>query len=136
MGGNSMEQRYLWQFEWYVRRGGSVEGLFVATESKVKSIIGQYVYFGEILGKHSEVYGTINEGDITKVDIDSETVEKVTAILGRTWNGYNPIDYIRPTCNQCGNRCHQDEMYDDEICGECAYEIEEEVKRALEEGEE
>lgn len=30
--------------------------------SFVESVIGNEVYFGEILGKHSEVYGTLEEG--------------------------------------------------------------------------
>jgi hypothetical protein len=33
---------------------------------------GKEVYFGEILGKHSEVSGTLEEGEIKKLDLDSE----------------------------------------------------------------
>ena len=85
---------YLWKFFWDCHRQGSVRGLFVATEEEVKSIIGKSVYFGEILGKHSEVYGVIEDGEITKVDLDSETVDKVSKILGTTWSGYNPLNYL------------------------------------------
>lgn len=86
--------KYLWSFEWDCGRQGSVEGLFVATEETIKENMGKQVYFGEILGKHSEVYGTLEEGDVTKVDLDSETVEKVQKVLGSTWSGYNPLSYI------------------------------------------
>lgn len=48
----------------------------------------------EIQCKHSEVYGTIEESEITKIHLDFETVKKVTALLGETWSGYNPFDYI------------------------------------------
>lgn len=101
---------YLWKFGWDCGRQGYVEGLFVATEEDIKSIIGKEVYFGEILGKHSEVYGTIEEGEITKLDLDSETVEKVTALLGTTWSGYNPFYYIED--NDDNEDC--DEENDDE----------------------
>jgi hypothetical protein len=85
---------YLWKFYWDCGRSGEVEGLFVATEDEVNAVIGQGVYFGEILGKHSEVRGTIDEGEITKVNLDTETVEKVSKILGSTWSGYNPLEYL------------------------------------------
>ena len=85
--------RFLWNFHWDCGRQGDLEGLFVATEDEVKQLIGQRVYFGEVLGKHSEIYGTIEEGEITKVDIDSETVEKVSKHLGSVWSGFNPLNY-------------------------------------------
>lgn len=87
-------EKYLWKFGWDCGRQGEVKGLFVATESEINNIIGKPVYFGEILGKHSEIYGTIDDGEITKMDLDSETVEKVAAILGETWSGYNPLHYL------------------------------------------
>lgn len=85
-------ENYLWKFYWDCGRQGSMRGLFVATEAEIKNILGKEVYFGEVLGKHSEIYGTIEEGEITKVDLDSETVEKVSEILGYTWYGYNPLE--------------------------------------------
>lgn len=86
--------RYLWKFYWDCGRMGSVEGLFVATEDEVRAAIGKHVYFGEILGKHSDIFGDIDEGDIQKLDLDSNTVEKVTALLCETWSGYNPLQYL------------------------------------------
>jgi hypothetical protein len=85
---------YLWRFYWDCGRQGNVEGLFVATEKEIEELVGKEIYFGEILGKHSEIYGTIEKGEITKVDLDSETVEKVVKVLGNTWGGYNPFDYL------------------------------------------
>lgn len=89
-----METRYLWKFYWDCGRQGEVSSLFVATENEVSGLIGKDIYFGEILGKHSEVSGTIEEGEVQKVEIDPETVEKVAALLGDTWSGYNPIVYL------------------------------------------
>lgn len=86
--------KYLWKFHWDGGRCGSLEGLFVATEDKVSELIGQQVYFGEVLGKYSDIFGVIEGEEITKVNLDTETVERVTKILGETWSGYNPFDYI------------------------------------------
>ncbi|WP_338465107.1 hypothetical protein [Shouchella rhizosphaerae] len=83
----------LWKFSWDCGRSGRVESVFVAAEGDVNGVIGKNVNFGEILGKHSEVYGTIEESDITKLNVSDEVVKEVTAILGRTWSGHNPLDY-------------------------------------------
>lgn len=94
--------KYLWSFYWDCGRSGSVDGLFVATEEQVKKAIGERVSFGEILGKHSDVCGTLDECDVNKVDLKPETVEEVSVILGDTWSGYNPLDYIYIYCEECG----------------------------------
>jgi uncharacterized protein YdcH (DUF465 family) len=93
--------RYLWKFHWDCRRNGQLTTLFVATEDEVKSLYGKEVNFGEVLGKHSEVSGTIEENEITKMELDSETVEKVCAILGTTWSGYNLFEYVMHHCEKC-----------------------------------
>lgn len=82
----------IYKFHWDCGRQGEVAGIFVASEKDVKSIIGKDVYFGEILGKHSEVYGTIEKGDITLLT-DNEEVVKVILDYGLE-NGYNPFDYL------------------------------------------
>lgn len=87
-------KRYLYRFLWDCGRQGHVEGLFVASELEIEKVIGKTVSFGEILGKHSEIDGVIARDDIEKVDLDSGTVEKVAKILGDTWSGYNPFDYV------------------------------------------
>ena len=73
---------------------GEVEGLFVATKNEIQNAIGKNVYFGEILGKHSEVYGTLDENDLEKINLDSVSTERVAELLGDTWSGYNPLEYI------------------------------------------
>lgn len=115
-----MSDKYLWKFEWDCGRQGDLEGLFVATEQEVKDLIGRKAYFGEVLGKHSEVEGTIEEGDIKKVDLDSETVEKVTAILGDTWSGFNPLEYARYECPVCGDSyCGYEFDQEKNMCDYC-----------------
>jgi hypothetical protein len=117
--------KYLWKFYWYCGRQGDLDGLFVATEEEIKNIIGKRAYFGEVLGKHSEVYGNIEENDIEKIDLDSETVEKVSKILGKTWSGFNPIEYIKYECNECGGNFGLDEFNKEEnMCVYCSEEEE------------
>ncbi|MWV44824.1 hypothetical protein GRF59_14480 [Paenibacillus sp. HJL G12] len=118
-----MGNKYLFKFGWDCGRQGDVEGLFVATEKEVEYAIGRKAYFGEILGKHSEVYGDIEEGDIAKVDIDPVAVEEVAKHLGSTWSGYNPLHYLRYDCKECGDSLPGEEMHsiveDNMVCDYC-----------------
>jgi len=84
----------LYRFCWPQRRGGDVEGLFVEDSDVVENAIGSNVYFGEICGKHSDVYGTLDEEDLTVVSEDQEKINWLVDILGRSISGYNPFDYI------------------------------------------
>lgn len=65
--------------EWESHRG--FDGLtekFVLSRSQWQTlqsqIIGETIYFGEIAGKHSDIYGTINEDEITVDDSVSGVV--------------------------------------------------------------
>ena len=51
--------KVLVHFEWDCGRQGMVDGLFVTTQEKIDAAIGTEVYFGEILGKHSEIFGKL-----------------------------------------------------------------------------
>ena len=84
----------LYRFCWPQRRGGDVEGLFVEDSDVVENATGSDVYFGEICGKHSDVYGTLDEEDLTVVSEDQEKINWLVDILGRSISGYNPFDYI------------------------------------------
>jgi hypothetical protein len=119
-------KHYLWKFHWDCGRSGDLNGLFVATEKEVNDLLGKHCNFGEVLGKHSEIYGEIEEGEIKKVDLDSETVEKVVKVLGHTWSGYNPMHYRRYECPKCGEIVRYDEFHiEQNICGYCVEELEE-----------
>lgn len=77
----------LWKFEWD-EEYAFIGGLFVATDEEVKNLIGKQVYFGEYEGKHSDVYGTIEEGEITLVSDNPIVVEAVGNF------GLNPIEFL------------------------------------------
>ena len=51
----------IYQFHWDCGRMGDIAGLFVASKQDVQDAIGKEIYFGEVLGKHSEVYGTLDK---------------------------------------------------------------------------
>jgi hypothetical protein len=74
-------------------RMGELEGVFISTKEKVKKLIESEidVYFGEVLGKHSEVYGPIKNNEITFIS-DNEEAIKIIEKYDLT-SGYNPFDY-------------------------------------------
>ena len=85
----------LYKFYWYVGRMGEVEGLFAASQEEIDAAMDKQIYFGEILGKHSEVYGTLEEKDIEKLDISEDVVKILVDAIGSTnISGYNPLDYL------------------------------------------
>lgn len=84
----------VYEFFWDYGRMGEVSGVFIADEVDVKKIIGKNIYFGEILGKHSEVYGVIEEKDIELKTNDQAFISKFEEIMGEDWStGYSPLDY-------------------------------------------
>ncbi len=87
--------RAIYEFHWDCGRAGELEGLFIADKSEVERCIGEEVYFGEVLGKHSEVYGILEREDLTIKTEDQDFIEKFIEIMGEgTISGYNPITTI------------------------------------------
>lgn len=77
----------LWKFQWdsdYAFIGG----LFSATDEEIKSLIGKRIYLGEYEGKHSEVYDTVDEEDITLVSDNPIVVEAIGVF------GINPLWFL------------------------------------------
>lgn len=107
----------VWSFYWDCGRSGVVEGTFIATKQEIKNSIGKQVYFGEILGKHSEVYGVLEKCDLELVSDDP--------VIVSTYNtsGYNPLGYITYICDECGDSYEECDMYstlkDNCICTYC-----------------
>lgn len=116
---------YLWKFYRYFGRIGELSSLFVATEEEVDKMIGREAHFGEALGKHSDVCCTLDEDDFTKLNISPDAVSEVSNYLGYTWSGYNPQDYIRTSCDECGKYIYIGEgeevfqAVDSELCEMC-----------------
>lgn len=86
----------LYKFHWNYGRSGDIHGLFVADKDKVQASMGKKVDFGEILGKHSEVYGTLDDDDLTIKSEDQEFIAKLVDVTGsETISGYNPLEYLQ-----------------------------------------
>lgn len=119
----------LYKFKWDCKRQGYIEGLFISEEKEVMLAEGKEAYFGEILGKHSDVYGTLEGGDVVKIDISKETLEELESIFGCDISGYNPLNYIRSVCSRCEEGFSPDEcefyfIDGDTVCCNCATEEE------------
>lgn len=82
----------LWKFYWDCGRMGSVESIFTATQEEIDSILGKVIYFGEILGKHSEIYGPLFKENLTLLSSDQTFVNEYTRLVGNI--GHNPFDYL------------------------------------------
>ncbi len=83
------------EFHWDCGRQGNVTGTFVCDKTKLDAAYGTEVHFGSILGKHSEVYGTLDEEDITVKSDDQDFIAGFESIMGEGWySGYNPLHYI------------------------------------------
>lgn len=82
----------IYRFHWYAGRAGDVRGLFIADSEEIEEACGKHVYFGEILGKHSEVQGVLELNDfkvISTAESDIEVFERL-----RLHTGYNPLEYL------------------------------------------
>jgi hypothetical protein len=89
--------KLLVSFYWDCGRQGSLDGLFITTQEQLNTIIGKRIYFGEVLGKHSEIYGTLEEKDITVKSNDQDFINKLEEIIGSTTiSGFNPFGYYEP----------------------------------------
>lgn len=73
-------------------RNGSLYGLFIASPDHVKILIDEKieVYFGEVLGKHSDISGSLSESDIIFITSNPEILKIVED--NKMECGYNPFD--------------------------------------------
>ena len=84
--------KILVEFYWDCGRSGELTGLFVTTKEKLDGIYGKEAYFGEVLGKHSEISGTITKADFTIKTDNQEFINLFEELIGE--QGFNPFDYI------------------------------------------
>lgn len=84
----------LYSFNWYFGRDGELSGVFIAKPEDVENLYGKYIDFGEALGKHSCVRGTIEKDEIKEIPVSEQTIIELKQVLGNTISGYNPFDYM------------------------------------------
>jgi hypothetical protein len=92
----------LYRFYWDVHSQGDIESLFIADDEAVDAVLGMNVYFGEVLGKHSEVYGTLDAEDLTIVSQEPGVIADLVRLFASdsrakhgTICGLNPLHYLR-----------------------------------------
>ena len=86
-----LTERVLVRFRRDCGRMGEVEGLFVTTRKTLEAAYGIEVCFGEILGKHSDIYGTLAPSDFTLVCDDQPFIDQLVSYVGEDISGHNPL---------------------------------------------
>ena len=118
----------LYKFKWDCGRAGTVEGLFFADDRFVDKALGNEVFFGEILGKHSEVYGELEEDDLKRISLPINIKDYLKDELGNPIMGYNPLEkrYLKLPCDECDEeKCEWVKVNDNYYCWSCKKELDE-----------
>lgn len=84
-------EKAIYKFHWDCGRNGDLEGVFVATATEISDRLGCEIYFGEALGKHSDIHGTLEADDVKLVSYNSEFVKLFEDNDLET--GHNPLRY-------------------------------------------
>ena len=82
----------IYKFHWNCGRDGDLYGIFVSEEKKIINLINKELYFGSVLGKHSEIGGSFEEKEIEIVSDDPNIIKIFEDNDMKC--GYNPLDYI------------------------------------------
>lgn len=108
----------VYKWNWDCGRAGSVEGLFVADEQDVANAVGEHIQLGDVLGKFSDVNGTLEENEFTALT-DSLAVIEFVEEHGPF--GFNPLGYITSVCDECGEDIEVKTQ--DYWCYDCEYRL-------------
>jgi len=83
----------VYKFKHDFGRYGKLKGIFVADDSEIENLIGKEIYFGEVLGKHSEVIVEIIPESIVCMEwADQDFVNKFEKL--HLSCGYDPRRYM------------------------------------------
>ena len=95
----------IYKFSLDCGRQGSLEGIFVADSKDIIAIQGMKVYFGEALGKHSEVISdmTPEDGATFAIASTDEAAIKVVEDLDLQ-NGTNPFGRLYDEAEELFNK--------------------------------
>lgn len=105
----------LYKYDLGCGRMGSIDSVFIADDELVKACIGKLVYFGEVLGKHSNVSTCLSVEDLKICSENQLVITELIEIFGSdkyeawaevnshlneldtnitTISGLNPLGYI------------------------------------------
>lgn len=76
-------------------RMGELSGVFISTTEEVEELLAdtRQIYFGEVLGKHSEVIFKVESKHLHLISTDPTVIDIVET--HELENGYNPLNYER-----------------------------------------
>lgn len=87
--------KVLVSFAWDCGRQGDLRGLFICTQEELDALEGKEVYFGEVLGKHSEIYGSLQKKDFRVISVEQDKIDWLEEIMNsKSISGFNPMDYL------------------------------------------
>ena len=77
-------------------RMGYLDGLFICTQDELETLKNVDIYFGEALGKHSEVYTDKVYEHCKVISEDPDLISDLQTVSDGTNTvcGYNPFDYL------------------------------------------
>ena len=76
-------------------RSGILEGMFICTKGELESLNGEYIVFGEVLGKHSDVYSDEVYQHCKIKETTKTEMDMLVKLFGvGSISGYYPFDYI------------------------------------------
>jgi phenolic acid decarboxylase len=93
MKSKKKNNRAIYKFHWDCGRMGDLSGVFSAEKQDIEAAIGREVYFGEVLGKHSEIFGILDKEDVTLVTDNIEFVQLFDKF--EISSGFNPLKALR-----------------------------------------
>lgn len=98
---STTNEKAIYKMNFDCGREGELNGIFVAKKSHVKILIESeiYVYFGEVLGRHSEIYGPVDESEIIFITDDENAVNVFEE--HNLESGYNPFDFTAIKLDRC-----------------------------------
>lgn len=82
---------------------GKLVGLYITTEERLAALIGKHVYFGEVLGKHSEVEGKMEASMFEVIKADQDKLEWFEKSVGSVGTNPEPIYDERAAENRYGD---------------------------------
>lgn len=99
----------LYRYSKYFGRMGDLGGMFAvdaAGDACLSALVasGREVYFGEVLGKHSDVVTVVEAKDLVEVVASEEEIETVLRVLGVARP--NPVSVVSGFCPlECEGTC-------------------------------
>lgn len=84
--------KQLYKYSQDFGRQGYLSRTFIIDSEEIGKWKGSEVYFGEALGKYSEIFDKLDDSTLTLVTSDQEFIAKLEQ-FGLQSTGFNPLNY-------------------------------------------